>query len=57
MNTIIDEMNNMFLSLDKSEVDLYVTKISEHIDDHGKDFNFIGLGAGRMSLGNGAGSK
>lgn len=48
MNTIIDEMNNMFMTLDESEVDSYVTKISKHINDYGKDFNFIGLGAGRM---------
>jgi len=48
MNNIIDEMNDMFLTLDEAEVNAYVIKIRNHINDYGNDFNFIGLGAGRM---------
>ena len=48
MNNIIDEMNDMFLTLDEAEVNAYVIRIRNHINDYGNDFNFIGLGAGRM---------
>ena len=48
MNIILTDMKEMFESLIEDEVNEFIIEFNNHIQNHGKNFNIIGLGAGRM---------